>query len=101
MKSILVDMWEDGLPGRMVLAVMALLLALIPLSIWAALEEQKEWEAFSSEHYCKVVGRMTGGSQTGVGYGVTNNGKFGTIVTTTTTPGKTGYLCDDGVTYWR
>jgi hypothetical protein len=48
-----------------------------------------------------VVGRMSGSTQTGVGYGVTANGQFGTVVTTTSTPSKTGYLCNDGVTYWR
>jgi hypothetical protein len=101
MVDMLRDMWEDGWVGRSILALLILMVALIPLGIWAAVEEQKEWETFSAAHECKVVGRMSGSTQTGVGYGVTANGQFGTVVTTTSTPSKTGYLCNDGVTYWR
>ena len=101
MVDMLRDMWDDGWVYRSILALLLLVVALIPLGIWAAVEEQKEWEAFSVAHECKVVGRMRGSTQTGVGYGMTSNGKFGTVVTTTSTPDKTGYLCNDGVTYWR
>lgn len=98
MVDMLRDIWNDGWVGRSILVLPILMVALI---IWAAVEEQKEWEAFSATHECKVVGRMSGSTQTGVGYGVTANGRFGTVVTTTSTPSKTGYLCNDGVMYWR
>lgn len=47
-------------------------------------QDREEWQRFVIEHHCKVIGEMSG-SSTGNGY----------------IPAKTGYLCDDGVTYWR
>lgn len=101
MVDILRDMWDDGLVVRSMLALLILVGTLISLGIWAAVEEQKEWEVFAATHECKVVGHMSGSTQTGVGYGMTANRQFGTMVTTTSTPSKTGYLCNDGMTYWR
>ena len=102
------DMWDDGWVGRLLLVTLVLLAALliftvisIPLAIKAAREEQKQWEVFSATHECKVVGQMSGSTQMGTGFGVTANGQVGTVVTTTSIPSKTGYLCNDGVTYWR
>lgn len=43
-------------------------------------EDEKEWLQFRREHHCRIVGEMTGGYKT---------------------PPKTGWLCDDGKTYWR
>lgn len=77
------------------------MMALIPLLIWALIEENKQWEAFSVSHECKVVGQMSGSVQSGVGFGTGVNGQAGTVITTTSIPSKTGYLCNDGVTYWR
>lgn len=83
------------------IGLLVLVVALIPISIWAVMEEHEQWQAFAAEHNCKVIGRMSGSTSTGVGYGMAANGQFGTVVTITSTPSKTGYLCDDGVTYWR
>lgn len=94
-------MRDDGLVNHFFVAFIIIMMVLIPIGIWADLEEQREWDAFAADHQCKVVGRMSGSTQTDIGYGVTANGQFGTVVTTTSTPSKTGYLCDDGVTYWR
>ncbi len=87
--------------GRFILVLLLACVSLIPLSIWAAAEDSRKWEEFSAAHNCKKVGEMKGAVQTGVGYGVTGNGTMGTIVTTTVEPDTTGWLCDDGVTYWR
>lgn len=74
---------------------------LIGLLFWflihTATKEQEKWNKFADTHNCKVVGKISG--STGVGYGVTSNGSMGTVITSI--PGKTGYQCDDGVTYWR
>lgn len=73
---------------------------LIVVAILAAICEQGQWERFAEEHHCKVVGRTSSSTGVGVGPISTGNG-IGVGVITTVTPGKTGYLCDDGVTYWR
>lgn len=86
---------------RVVLAILIFLFLLIPLTIYLAIKEQKKWDAFSIEHNCRVVGKITGSSQTGFGVGITANGQIGTIITTSSIPQKTGWLCDNGITYWR
>lgn len=101
MREMIKDMWDEGWLGRLLFALIILTVLLIPLSIWAVVEEGRQWETFSVTHECKVVGQMSGSTQSGVGFGVAANGQVGTVITTTSTPSKTGYLCNDGVTYWR
>ncbi|UOO76529.1 hypothetical protein LVJ85_11035 [Neisseria sp. Dent CA1/247] len=60
-------------------------------------DENAKWEKFKVEHGCKVVEHIKGDIQTGVG--ITTNGNVGMMVIPESD--KTGYLCDDGVTYWR
>ena len=91
----------EGWPGRIFLLVLLGCAALIPLTIYAAFKEARAWATFASEHDCKVVGQMSGSTSTGTGVGVMANGQVGTVTTTSTTPDKTGYACNDGVTYWR
>lgn len=77
------------------------MIAALLLCFWgmyaAASYDYESWKAFSAEHHCRVVGKMSG--DVVVGTGLTANGQ----VTTTVgfTGDKTGYICDDGVTYWR
>ena len=101
MREMIKDMWDDGWLGRSLLALIILTVLSIPLSIWGVVEEGRQWETFSVAHECKVVGQMSGSTQSGVGFGAAANGQVGTVITTTSIPSKTGYLCNDGVTYWR
>jgi len=101
MREIIKDMWDEGWLGRSLLALIILTVLSIPLLIWAKVEESRQWETFSAAHECKVVGQMSGSAQPGLGFGVAANGQVGTVITTTSIPSKTGYLCNDGVTYWR
>lgn len=79
----------------------ALVVVSLLLLIVVIFYEEKRWTEFSAANNCKKVAQMTGDVQVGVGYGMTSGGQFGTLITTSTTPPKTGWLCDDGVTYWR
>lgn len=99
--ELIKELWSDGWPGRILLVAVPTVLGLILLSLWAAKEEQSQWARFAAAHECKIVGQMSGSTSTGIGYGLTSSGQFGTVITTNTTPAKTGYLCNDGVTYWR
>ena len=60
-------------------------------------QEQRDWEQFNKEHACKVVSQVDG--STFNTYGVDSKG--GMTVGVASTPSKTGYLCNDGVTYYR
>lgn len=82
-------------------AIVFFILSMIAGLVWLMIQEGKQWAAFSETHHCKKVGEMSGSTQTGVGIGVTANGHMGTVITTSVTPCKTSWLCDDGVTYWR
>lgn len=73
----------------------------VSVEIFALIQEHDAWRMFSEEHSCKVVGKMSGDTATTTGFGMMPNGNFGVLFGRTRTPDKTGYLCDDGVTYWR
>lgn len=59
--------------------------------VWLNAIDQKEWDAFSATHRCVIVGKTQGETQIVIG------GNGGTVYT----PPKTGWKCDDGITYWR
>ena len=83
------DFWIGGL--------LVLIVVVIVAAVVGSIHEAKEWAAFSANHECKVVEKIK--SSSNIGYGMTSNGKMGTVVMTM--PEKIAYLCDDGVTYWR
>lgn len=91
------DAWSGEWWEKLIVCLMILSISLIPLSIWAMVWEARQWSVFSAQHYCVVVGYMTG--DTFVTSGVSANGQPTVIVGSTA--GKTGYRCDDGMTYWR
>ena len=101
MMGILRDMWNDGFTGKLIALLLVLCMAVFLLLPWAILEEQRRWTEFKVTHNCKVVGKMRGSTNAGVGVGLTGSGNIGTVVTTTSSPSMTGWLCDDGITYWR
>ncbi len=74
-------------------AIGLVILALFALLVVGLVMEAKEWNAYKAAHNCKVVGKMDGSH----GFGISTSGKG----VTTYTPGKTGWLCDDGITYWK
>lgn len=77
------------------------IVALFPVLVVSSCQEAREWERFKVAHNCKVVGKMDGSVGTTVGPTFGANGKVGTGVGITSIPGKTGWQCDDGVTYWK
>ena len=61
--------------------------------------DEKRWNDFKAEHKCKVAGHERGHVSTGIAPIVGGNGGVGIVVNNT--PDKTGWLCDDGIIYWR
>lgn len=62
---------------------------------WLSYREKKEWEQFVVDNNCHVVAKT---SRTDVGTGVSMDGSVTVVVTPVE---STGWLCDDGVTYYR
>ena len=63
------------------------------VAIYAILTGAREWEEFKAAHNCKIVSKEDG--HTSLGFSSSGN----SVVMGT--PGKTGWLCDDGVTYFK
>lgn len=94
--DMITDLWTDGWVGRGLILLLIVGVAVMAIAAYALCEEQKEWNKYAAEH-CKIVGRISG--DTFVSTGIGANGQLVTSVGTTAE--KTGYACDDGVTYWR
>lgn len=74
-----------------------LLIGLFALAFYFALQESREWNKFSGEHHCRVVAKIKGSVIPTTGFDSKGNATFGTAYT----GDKLGFLCDDGVTYYR
>jgi hypothetical protein len=70
---------------------------LIVATVWGLIIEESRWQEFKVAHECKVIGRMSGDWVTGTAIG----SKGEVIVTSSRTPDKTGWACNDGMQYWR
>lgn len=81
--------------------VIVAILASIGYVVYLAMQDSEQWEEFKSAHQCKIVGEIAGDVAVGTGVGLAPNGQIVVATTTTSTPGKTGWKCDDGVTYWK
>jgi hypothetical protein len=74
-------------------------LLVFALFVWVSVNEIERWDKFSKEHNCKIVSKTSGTVSTTSGLIA---GSTTQIVTVNTyIPGKTSYLCDDGVVYER
>ena len=92
--------FEIGM-GLVLVGMVALIVGLLALMMIASAKEQREWQAFSATHNCKLVATKQGTVSSGIGTAVGANGNVSVVPVTTTTPGQEAFLCDDGVTYWR
>ncbi len=68
------------------------LLGMIAYGAWYSHKEQVKWDAYAAVH-CKVIGKMDGEYANSLD----GRGNVGVVYV----PGKTGYQCDDGLTYWK
>lgn len=67
-----------------------LMLAIIaPLFLSSCNEEDKKWKEFKSEHNCRIVGKIDKSTSFTSGGHLAFN------------EAKDGWLCDDGITYWK
>ena len=86
-------MSDSSIFGLIVAACLALVVAVVAVDI----HEQKKWDAFKATHSCKVVAHISGDVFNTIG--VSGNGQV--AVGIGSTPDKTGWLCDNGVTYYK
>lgn len=84
--------WEE-VWGILIVCAFVVLLG---VGIYFGVKADNEWHDWAAKH-CKVTRKISGHSSSG--YGMSYDGKFGYV--STYTPGKTCWLCDDGVEYCR
>lgn len=92
---------HDFLDALIPVGLIGAVIALLWFAVTAGIEERKRWEAFRVAHECRVVERVPGTAHPVVTTGVSANGQVVTSVGVATTPARTAWLCNDGVTYWR
>lgn len=71
----------------------AALVGLLGLTVYATVQDAKQFAAYREANHCKEAGYISG--HTSTGYGMGANGQM--AVVTTTTPRKTRWLCDNNV----
>lgn len=79
----------DAAFGLIIVAVVLLVVG----AVAAANDEAKTWKKFKQDHDCKIVAHIRGDTfNTFHSDGTIGVGR---------TPDKTGWACDDGITYFR
>lgn len=84
---------QGGFAGLFFLAVVAAVVLFFAGTLKLAHEEAREWEAFKVEHACKQVSTVSGSTTTYTYVGA--GGMPATCIAYT--PGKTVWMCDDGL----
>lgn len=78
------------------LFIFFIIVAIVALLFLAA-KEEKKWDEFKIQHHCKVVAHIDG--ETFPTFGVGGNGQM--TIGVGSTSDKTGWLCDDGIIYYK
>lgn len=70
-----------------------------PVIFYLAYLEHQDWTRFKADKNCRIVGKMDGSMVNTIAPVIGGNG--GVAIGVAGTPSKTGWMCDDGITYWR
>lgn len=89
----LLTTFASGLAG---IALLCGVMSVLVVLVLASDQKEQDWQDFAAEH-CKVIEKREGATTTGVG--VSLKGQAGVFIGGE--PDQTGYLCDDGITYWK
>ncbi len=75
----------------------AAIVALFGIIIYADIQATKEWEAFKINHECKITAHVDGD----VFNTFSVDSKGSPVIGIGSTPDKTGWTCNDGITYYK
>jgi hypothetical protein len=97
------ELWNEGGWSRVAVIIIGATVVSVPILIGVAIvidnNENKKWADFKVVNNCKIVGHITGNVATTIAPVIGGNGQI--AIGTTISPDKTGWKCDDGITYWR
>lgn len=77
--------------------IVIIVLVIVGVVAYASYKDQQRWDMFSKTHHCRLVSHSEGSSA--LTTGIASSGHV--VIGSTYIDGKNGYLCDDGVTYYR
>lgn len=83
-------------PLLVVLCVVGLIVLFV-VTVFKVRQQNREWAEFKVKHSCKIVAKINGSVTTSAGISSSGN----VVTTPIVIPSKTGWLCDDGITYFR
>lgn len=84
------------------LSVLVVLLAVLAwVDFIESAEEKQRWQLFKEEHNCKITEHKKGQLSDDIVPMIGPDGDVTVAVVARKTPDQVGWLCDDGVTYWR
>lgn len=88
---------QQGYIDWVVVLIILVTLGLIWLMVHRAMVDAREWEKFKAAHACKVVAQVPGETFNTIGFGASG----AAVIGIGSTSAKTGWLCDDGITYYK
>ncbi len=88
---------KDYVPHVLTMAMLCISIALMAFAFRVSAEHQAAWEAFKVEHKCRIISHVDGTTFNTLSI----DAKGGAVVGIGSTPSRTGWLCDDEITYYR
>lgn len=85
--------WNSTIDNLIPWVIGAVIIAGLALLLWASVLDARQWAAYKVAHKCHVTAKVS--SSTFNTFDAKGNIGVGTV------PAKTGWTCDDGITYFR
>ena len=85
----------------LMLGVIVIIAALVALCLYGTHLELQQWEEFKVAHSCEITQKMKIPLTLNPVVTVGGGGNVGTGITASGGEEKKGWLCDDGIVYWR
>lgn len=80
-----------------IISIVAAMVGILIALVASGIHETRQWEAYRVAHKCVVVAHIDGDVFNTVGTG--SNGQV--VIGIGSTSDKTGWKCDDGITYYK
>lgn len=85
--------------GKLIAILTLSLVCAISALVYLDIEQNRQWEHFKIDHQCKLTGKISGDLYIAPTFTFGGNGGVG--IAMLGTPAKTGWLCNDGILYWK
>jgi len=98
--NVVTALWKQDWIGRLVVFVNFVALVAVPVVIALKVYSDTEWQVFAEENGCQKMNVETADFQFDAAMKVPDNHPL-ELHSSMSTPHKTGWQCNNGMTYWR